>query len=119
MKIDEAFFENVGEDAKAYSTGVILPDGQYILTKEGHLHTLLGLVDIPKEQVWEMVPKDDSVLFWLIDYTGCVITDDYSSVGEAMTSQQKKTYSALVEHGVIADKYFDITEERKRAAARA
>lgn len=115
MTVDEAFFENVGKDGQNYSAGVILPDGSYELLKEGHLHKLLELMPMPKEQVWELIPKGDSPLFWLIEHTGCVITDENSTLGLTMTPAQERTYRALAEHGVIADKYVDLTEERKRA----
>jgi hypothetical protein len=116
MTLDENFFNQMEENPGNYAAGVILPNGQYILTKDGHLHTLLHLTKMPESEVWEMIPKTDSPLFWLIDYTGCVITDDYSSVGEEMTEPQEETYRALVEHGVIQDKYYNISRERKRRA---
>lgn len=116
MTVDETFFDNIGKDGKDYSAGVILPDGSYELTKTGHLHMLLDLMPMPKEQVWELIPREDSPLFWLIEHTGCVITDENSTVGLVMTPAQERTYKELVNHGVIADKYFDLTEERRKAA---
>lgn len=101
---------------KNHSSGVILPDGSYEPTKEGHLKLLLELMNLPREQVWEQIPKEDSPLFWLIEHTGCVITDENSTVGMKMTPAQEQTYRTLVNEGAIADKYFDLTEQRKRAA---
>lgn len=115
MVVDDNFFEKIEQEGGDYSAGIILPDGEYILT-DSHLRTLIGLVDMPEEQVWDMIPKDDSALFWLIAYTGCVITDYHSSVGTTMTKAQARTYQALVDHGILNDKYYDITNERKRAA---
>lgn len=115
MTVDETFFANVGKDGKNYAAGVILPDGSYEIAGEGHLQMLLELMDMPKEKVWELIPKEDSPLFWLIEHTGCVITDENSTVGMVMTPAQERTYRALTEHGVIADKYVDLTEERRRA----
>ena len=116
MKVNEKFFEKVKNEGGNCAEGVILPDGEYELTDGSHLRTLIRLAGIPEEQLWEMIPKDDSALFWLIDYTGCVITDLNSSVGLAMTGAQKEVYDALVFHGIIHDKYYDITNERKKAA---
>jgi hypothetical protein len=116
MTVDDAFFENIGKDGKNYAAGVILPDGSYQLTKVGHLHLLLELMQMPAQQVWEMIPREDSPLFWLIEHTGCVITDENSTVGMKMNPAQEKTYRALVEHGLIADKYYDLTREREKAA---
>ena len=99
-----------------FKEGVILPDGGYLPMKEGHLHTLMNVTGIPEAKLWEMIPKDDSPLFWLIAYTGCVITDLNSSVGMKMTEAQRATYDSLVARGIITDKYYDITEERKKRA---
>lgn len=91
-----------------------MPDGRYVLTKGSHLRTLIEVCGIPENEVWDRIPKDDSALFWLIAYTGCVITDFNSSVGLSMTTAQQAVYDALVSHGVIEDKYYDITNERKK-----
>ena len=53
-----------------FKEGVILPDGGYLPMKEGHLHTLMNVTGIPEAKLWEMIPKDDSPLFWLIAYHG-------------------------------------------------
>lgn len=116
MKVNEEFFEKMKQEGVDCAAGVILPDGEYELTKESHLHTLIGITGIPEKQLWEMIPKEDSALFWLIAYTGCVITDTNSSVGLAMTDAQKEVYDALISHGIIQDKYYDISNERIKAA---
>ena len=114
MVINEAFFRGLALEEKesgAYAAGIILPDGEYVLT-ENHLQTLIELADKPKEAVWEMIPKEDSPLFWMIHHTGCVITDREACVGLSMNEAQQKTYRALVNHGIVNDKYYDITNER-------
>lgn len=116
MKVNEKFFEKMKREGKNCAEGVILPDGEYALTDGSHLRTLMELSGIPEEQLWDMIPKGDSALFWMIAHTGCVITDLNSSVGLAMTEAQKEVYDALVSHGIIQDKYYDITNERKKAA---
>lgn len=116
MVIDERFFEGyVPQAGVDLSAGVILPDGDYILAKNSHLKTLVEQMNMPEDRVWELIPKQDSPLFWLIARTGCVITDGSCSVGLARTPQQQRTYDALLAHGVISDKYYDITEERRKA----
>ncbi len=114
MIVDDDFFINMDNTIGDYASGVILPDGSYILTKEGHLRTLFVIADLPEDKLWEMIPKDDSPLFFMIAYTNCVITDNNSTVGMKMTKEQERTYKLLVSHGVIEDKYFDITNERKK-----
>lgn len=118
MVIDERFLSGLGEERRKYASGVILPDGDYRLTETGHLHALMELLPFTVNEIWEKIPKDDSPLFWLIEHTGCVITDENSTVGMSMTPEQAVTYRHLVAYNVIADKYFDLTEERKKAAAR-
>lgn len=119
MIIDDELLESLGKERESYGAGVILPDGTYILAAESHLQTLISLVDIPESNVWDMIPKEDSALFWLIAYTNCVITDYNSSVGMVMTPAQEATYHILVLHGIIADKYYDISNERKKMAESA
>ena len=116
MVVDRTFFAKLKEHGKKYASGIILPDGSYELTKTRHLDMLLEQMPLPREKVWEQIPKQDSPLFWLIEHTGCVITDENSTVGMKMTPAQERTYRALTEHGVIVDKYYDLTEERKKAA---
>ncbi len=119
MIVDDEHLKNLGEKCAGYGAGVILPDGSYILAAESHLRTLISLVDMPESSLWDMIPKEDSALFWLIAYTGCVITDYNSSVGMVMTPAQEATYQALVLHGIILDKYYDISNERKKTAEAA
>ncbi|HKM33966.1 MAG TPA: hypothetical protein VJY54_04390 [Lachnospiraceae bacterium] len=114
MIVDDDFFQNMDITKVDYASGVILPDGRYVLTKEGHLQTLFMIADMPKDKIWEMIPKDDSPLFFMIAYTHCIITDNNSTVGMKMTKEQEKTYGLLVSHGIIEDKYFDISNERKK-----
>ena len=99
-----------------FSDGLIKPDGDYVRIPRGHLHGMMELLPWTENEIWKMIPDDDSPLFWLIEHTGCVITDENSTVGMKMTPAQERTYRALTEHGVIADKYYDLTEERKKAA---
>lgn len=117
MIVNEAFFRGIEtekRESEEYAAGIILPDGEYLLT-ENHLQTLIELAGKPKEEVWEMIPKEDSPLFWMIDYTRCVITDREACVGLTMNEAQQKTYQALVDHGVLSDKFYDITNERKKS----
>lgn len=116
MTVDEKYCESLRQGGGNYTAGIIKPDGEYVPAMESHLHTLMSLAGMPEESAWDMIPKDDSALFWMIAYTGCVITDKNASVGLVMTKQQEKTYQALVQYGIILDKYYDITNERKRAA---
>ncbi len=95
-----------------------MPDGQYLPMEDSHLKTLIKICGIPEPEVWDRIPTNDSPLFWLIAYTGCVITDLNSSVGMKKTPQQENTYRALVSKGTIVDKYYDISAERERASSK-
>ena len=116
MKIKDESFKMILQAGAEYCDGVIMPDGEYLLT-DNHLNTLVSLTGKTKETVWNMIPSEDSALFWLIAYTGCVVTDYNASVGIQMTKEQKQVYDALVEHGVILDKYYDISKERRQRTA--
>ena len=61
-----------------------------------------------------MIPENDSPLFWMIEKTGCVLTDYNSTVGMAMTPAQKEVFDALVKHEIISPEYFDITRQREK-----
>lgn len=97
-----------------YAEGVILPDGKYIPLKENHLETLLEISHLTKEDVFGKVKEGESILFWLIAYTGCVITDLNCCVGTDMTARQEKTYRQLVEEGVITDKLYNISSKTSK-----
>ena len=61
-----------------------------------------------------MIPENDSPLFWMIEKTGCVITDYNSTVGMTMTPAQKVVFDAMVKHGILSNEYYDITKQRQR-----
>ena len=114
MKITEEFLKNADEIPN-FSDGVIMPDGDYRLINEGgHLQTLMSLLPYPEKEIWKMIPENDSALFWLIEKTGCVLTDYNSTVGMAMTPEQKEVFDLLVKHGIVSEEYFDITKQRQK-----
>ena len=55
----------------------------------------------------------------MIERTGCVLTDYNSTVGMAMTPEQKEVFDALVKHGIISPEYFDITKQRQKMREQA
>lgn len=64
-----------------------------------------------------MIPDDDSALFWLVEKTGCVLTDVNSTIGMKMTPQQQKTFEALSSRGIVSDEYYDLTKQRAKVHA--
>ncbi len=114
MKITEELLKEKKQDSN-FSDGIILPDGDYRLVREGgHLNALMELLPYTKDEIFKMVPENDSTLFWLIEKTGCVITDYNSSVGMDMTPQQEKVFQALADHGFISHEYFNLTKQRQK-----
>ena len=114
MKLTEELLLKAGQIPN-FSDGVILPDGDYRLIEEkGHLQTLMALLPYPEKEIWKMIPENDSPLFWMIEKTGCVLTDYNSTVGMAMTPAQKGVFDALVKHEIISPEYFDITRQREK-----
>ena len=112
--------ERNGKEKKLYGDGIIMPDGDYRLIQDGHLKTLMALLPYTENEIWKMIPEDDSALFWLVEKTGCVLTDVNSAIGMKMTPAQQKTYEALSSRGIISDEYYDLTRQREKVkAARA
>ena len=54
-------------------------------------------------------------LFWLIEKTGCVLTDYNNSIGMKMTVAQQKVFDAMRKHGILTDDYYDLTKQREKA----
>ena len=61
-----------------------------------------------------MIPDDDSPLFWLIEKTGCVLTDYNNSIGMKMTPAQQTVFDMMRKHGVLTDDYYDLTKQREK-----
>ena len=101
MKITEEFLKNA-EEIPNFSDGVIMPDGDYRLINEGgHLQTLMSLLPYPEKEIWKMIPENDSALY-------------NSTVGMALTPEQKEVFDLLVKHGIVSEEYFDITKQRQK-----
>ena len=114
MKLTEELLLKAGQIPN-FSDGVILPDGDYRLIEEkGHLQTLMALLPYPEKEIWKMIPENDSPLFWMIEKTGCVLTDYNSTVGMTMAPAQKEVFDALVKHEIISPEDFDITRQREK-----
>ena len=94
--------------------GLILPDGDYHRITKGHLHGLMALFPETEDEIWKMIPEDDSPLFWLIEKTGCVLTDYNNSIGMKMTPAQKQVFDAMRRHGFLTDDYYDLTKQREK-----
>lgn len=115
MRVTEELLQEMKERNNNFSDGIILPDGDYrLIEKGGHLSTLMRLLSYSEDEIWKMVPEEDSVLFWLIEKTGCVLTDYNSTIGMTMTPAQKEVFDALVSHGFITKEYFDLTNQRRK-----
>lgn len=119
MKVTEELLQKA-DQIQNFSDGIIMPDGDYRLIEEnGHLQTMMALFPYPEKEIWKMIPENDSALFWMIERTGCVLTDYNSTVGMAMTPEQKEVFDALVKHGIISPEYFDITKQRQKMREQA
>lgn len=118
MKITDQLLEEMKEKDSNFSDGIILPDGDYrLIEKGGHLAAMIGLLPYTEAEVFKMVPEGDSPLFWLVERTGCVLTDYNSTIGMAMTPAQRETFDAMVRHGIIGGDYFDLTKQRQKIHA--
>lgn len=62
----------------------------------------MALLPYTENEIWKMIPEDDSALFWLVEKTGCVLTDVNSAIGMKMTPAQQKPYEALSSRGIVS-----------------
>ena len=114
MKLTEELLKEMEEKKELYADGIIMPDGDYRLITDGHLKTLMALLPYTEHEIWKMIPEDDSALFWLVEKTGCVLTDVNSTIGMEMTPAQEKTYKALSGRGIVSSEYYDLTRQREK-----
>lgn len=114
MKITEELLEKMKVEDENFSDGLILPDGDYIRIPKGHLHGMMALLPWTEDEIWKMIPENDSPLFWLIEKTGCVLTDYNNSIGMKMTVAQQKVFDAMRKHGILTDDYYDLTKQREK-----
>ena len=117
MKITEELLNEMKIKDENFSDGLIKPDGDYVRIPRGHLHGMMELLPWTENEIWKMIPEDDSALFWLVEKTGCVLTDVNSAIGMKMTPAQQKTYEALSSRGIVSDEYYDLTRQREKARA--
>ncbi|MDO5136372.1 MAG: hypothetical protein Q4D55_09995 [Eubacteriales bacterium] len=119
MELTRKLLEEMKIKDPNFSDGVIMPDGDYrLIENEGHLETLMEILkesdSCTEDDIWKRIPEDDSPLFWLIEKTGCVLTDYNSTVGMAMTPAQRSVYHMLVSYGFLTEQYCDLTKQRKK-----
>lgn len=116
MKLTEELLKEMEKKKELYGDGIIMPDGDYRLIQDGHLKTLMALLPYTENEIWKMIPEDDSALFWLVEKTGCVLTDVNSAIGMKMTPAQQKTYEALSSRGIVSDEYMTLPGSEKKPA---
>ena len=117
MEITEELLNEMKIKDENFSDGLIKPDGDYVRIPRGHLHGMMELLPWTENEIWKMIPDDDSALFWLVEKTSCVLTDVNSTIGMKMTPAQQKTYEALSSRGIISDEYYDLTKQREKVKA--
>lgn len=114
MKVTEELLNEMKEKDENFSDGLILPDGDYIRIPKGHLHGMMALLPQTEDEIWKMIPEEDSPLFWLIEKTGCVLTDYNNSIGMKMTPAQQQVFDAMRKDGFLTDDYYDLTRQREK-----
>ena len=67
MKLTEELLNKMEQKKELYGDGIIMPDGDYRLIQDGHLKTLMSLLPYTENELWKMIPEDDSALFWLVE----------------------------------------------------
>lgn len=115
MKITQEVIDSYGAAKDKLSDGIIMPDGDYILLEKGHLQMLMDLCPESDDELWKMIPEGDSALFWMVERTGCVLTDYNSTIGMKMTPEQSEVFSLLCNNRIIEWDYNDMTKQREAA----
>lgn len=115
MKVTQELIDSYGDKKDRLSDGIIMPDGDYRILKKGHLQTLMDLLPESDNEIWKMIPEDDSALFWMVEKTGCVLTDYNTTIGMKMTPQQQEVFDLLVNNRIIEWEYSDLTKQREMA----
>ncbi|MDD7219803.1 MAG: hypothetical protein PUI16_07475 [Clostridia bacterium] len=115
MKVTEELLNEMKKKDSNFSDGIILPDGDYRRIDKGHLHAMMELLPYSENDIFKMIPENDSPLFWLIEKTGCVLTDYNNSIGMKMTPAQQEVFDAMCRHGILTDDYYDLTRQREKA----
>lgn len=113
MKITEELLCEMEKKDTNFGDGIIMPDGDYRTLEKGHLQMLMDLLPESDNDIWKMIPDDDSPLFWMVEKTGCVLTDYNNTLGMEMTPAQKAVFDALVQHKFITSEYCDLTKQRE------
>ena len=102
MKITEELLNEMKIKDENFSDGLIKPDGDYIRIPRGHLHGMMELLPWTENEIW------------LIEKTGCVLTDYNNSIGMKMTPAQQTVFDMMRKHGVLTDDYYDLTKQREK-----
>lgn len=113
MKVTQELIDSYGDKKDRLSDGIIMPDGDYRILEKGHLQTLMDLLPESDNKIWKMIPEDDSALFWMVEKTGCVLTDYNTTIGMKMTPQQQEVFDLLVNNRIIEWEYSDLTKQRE------
>lgn len=113
MKVTQELIDSYGDKKDRLSDGIIMPDGDYRILEKGHLQTLMDLLPESDNEIWKMIPEDDSALFWMVEKTGCVLTDYNTTIGMKMTPQQQEVFDLLVNNRIIEWEYSDLTKQRE------
>lgn len=115
MRVTEELIKEMKEKDENFSDGLILPNGDYHrIYKGGHLHGMMELLPWTEDDIWKMIPDDDSPLFWLVEKTGCVLTDYNNSIGMEMTPAQRQVFDLMRKYDILTDDYYDLTRQREK-----
>ena len=87
MKITEELLNEMKIKDENFSDGLIKPDGDYVRIPRGHLHGMMELLPWTENEIWKMIPDDDS---------------------------QQTVFDMMRKHGVLTDDYYDLTKQREK-----
>lgn len=110
MILTESVLNEMKKTFINYCEGIITPDGDFRIAKNGHINELILATGENYDVIFQKMPINAAPLFWLCMYTNSLVVNyDYTLCTVNITSEQKKAYKSLVKHRLIKDNLKTVT----------
>ena len=85
-----------------YTEAIIYPDGTIAYARPSHQETLIRATGKTRKELMQIIPIEDDVIEWLVNYTGCVCVW-YNSIikPNETTKEQDYTIGELIRSKLI------------------
>ena len=95
-----------------YCEVLIFPNGKIVYAEPSHVKALIKYVGKTEEEIYSEMPIDASPLYWLINYTKCVVvyTNGYIRPKKC-TVAALSTLKTLIHENLTCNKCFTVNEQ--------